>query len=247
MVTIPWSENFPLQGIKFPHGGSSGVENGLNNLCWETWVYELGPLRGQVHSFHSSGWGWNIEPPAWDRRSLLTESSRGGPSRRDIISGNHTLPGHRGQWKVVEPGPGELSPGLPGAERSGEMHTDEASVDSGQWDISRDANRSTCAWPNSLYISSTTSGWSLYSPGLGTELSGEARQRADWQEDAHSVLIFLISSGIKPPPGMKETPRNRQMDSEHRNDRWENYDWGWEEYHINSGSSILLMPQLFSR
>ncbi len=31
---------------------------------------------------------------------------------------------------------------------------------SGQWDVSRDANRSTCAWPNSLHIhiSSTTSG-----------------------------------------------------------------------------------------
>ncbi len=32
---------------------------------------------------------------AWDRRSLLTGSSRGGPSRRDIKSVNHTLPGHR--------------------------------------------------------------------------------------------------------------------------------------------------------
>ncbi len=112
MVTTPWSENSPLQGIKFPRGGSSGVENGLNNLGWETWVYELGPLKDQAHSFHRSGWGWNIEPPAWDRRSLLTGSSRGGPSRRDIISGNHTLPGHRG------------------AEWSGQMHTDEASATS---------------------------------------------------------------------------------------------------------------------
>ncbi len=70
MVTTSWSENSPLQGIKFPRGGSSGVENGLNNLGWETWVYELGPLRGQAHSFHSSGWGWNLEPlgtegPSW--------------------------------------------------------------------------------------------------------------------------------------------------------------------------------------
>ncbi len=95
MVTTPWNENSPLQSIKFPLGGSSGVENGLKNLGWETWVYELGPLRGQAHSFHSSGWGWNIKPPAWDRRSLLIGSSVGGPSKRDIISGNHTLPGHR--------------------------------------------------------------------------------------------------------------------------------------------------------
>ncbi len=69
-------------------------------------------------------------PPAWDRRSLLPGSSGGGPSRRDIISGSHTLPGHRGAKKVVEPGPGELSPGLPGAERLREMHTDEASATS---------------------------------------------------------------------------------------------------------------------
>ncbi len=181
MVTTSWSENSPLQGIHFPHGGSSGAENGLNNLGWETWVYELGPLRGQAHSFHSSGWGWNLEPPTWDRRSLLTGSSGGGPSRRDIISGNHTLPGHRGAMKVVEPGPGKLSPGLPGAEQSREMHTDEVlghictiassprgagcvrKNQSGQWDVSQDANRSTCAWPNSLHINSTTSGWNLNS------------------------------------------------------------------------------------
>ncbi len=43
--------------------------------------------------------GWNIEPPAWDRRSLLTGSSRGGPSRRYSISGNHTLPSHRGAMR----------------------------------------------------------------------------------------------------------------------------------------------------
>ncbi len=35
-----------------------------------------------------------------------------------------------------------------------------------QGDVSQDANRSTCAWPNSLHINSTTSGWSLNSPGL---------------------------------------------------------------------------------
>ncbi len=37
---------------------------------------------------------------------------------------------------------------------------------SGQWVISQDANRSTCAWPNSFHIDSTTSRWSLNSPGL---------------------------------------------------------------------------------
>ncbi len=131
MVTAPWSENSPLQGIKFPRGGSSGVENGLNNLGWDTWVYQLGPLRGQAHSFHSSGWGWNIEPPAWDRRSLLTQEAPEEARRGGILYlGTILCPATAGQWEVVEPGPGELSPVLPGAERSGEKHTDEASATS---------------------------------------------------------------------------------------------------------------------
>ncbi len=184
MVTTPWSENFPLQGIKFPRGGSSGVENGLNNLGWETWVYELGPHKGQAHSFHSSGWGGNIEPPAWDRRSLLTGSSKGGPSRRDIISGNHILPGHRGVMRSSRTRSQQTLSRTPGGRAiggnayrwslghvctiaSGPRGAGCVSENqSGQWDVSRDANRSTCAWPNSLYISSTTSGWSLHSPGL---------------------------------------------------------------------------------
>ncbi len=116
-------------------------------------------------AFHSSGWGWSIKRPAWDRRSLLTGSSRGGPSRRDIYLGTILCPATAGQWEVVEPGPGKLSPGLPGAERSGKIHTDKASATSapsclvcffrrvgnvsenlsGQWDVSQDTNRSTRA------------------------------------------------------------------------------------------------------
>ncbi len=184
MVTTPWSENFPLQGITFPHGGSSGVENDLNNLGRETWVYELGPLGCQAHSCQSSGWWWNIEPPAWDRRYLLTGSSRLGPSRRDIISGNHTLPDHRGAIRIsrtrsrrtLSRTPGSRGIGgnayrrslghvctiAPSPRGAGYMRKNQC----GQWDVSRDANRYTCAWPNSLYISSNTSGWSLHSPGL---------------------------------------------------------------------------------
>jgi len=40
-----------------------------------------------------------IEPPAWDRRSLLMGDSRGGPSRRETRSGNQNLPGHCGDIK----------------------------------------------------------------------------------------------------------------------------------------------------
>ncbi len=51
--TMKWK--FPLQGIQFPHWGSSGLEDGLNNLGWETGSYELRPLRGHTHNFHISG------------------------------------------------------------------------------------------------------------------------------------------------------------------------------------------------
>ncbi len=178
MVTTPWSENVPLQGIKFPLGGSSGVENGLNNLGWETWVYEQGPLRGQDHSFHSSVWGWNIEPPAWYRRSLLTGSSKGGLSRRDNKSGNHTLPGHRGAIKSSRTQSRRTLSRTPGTEWSGEMHADKASATYAPL-RPRGAG---CVRENQildskmvferkqihscLHISSTTSGWSLHSPSL---------------------------------------------------------------------------------
>ncbi len=109
-------------------------------------------------------------------------------------------PATAGQWEVVEPSPGELSPGLPGAERSGEKHTDEASAISapscpvredleclrenqrGQWDVSRDANRSTCAW-NELPP--------YYLHHLGVEPSFPGPQPLSRQD----VLLYFWSPG----------------------------------------------------
>ncbi len=184
MVTTPRSENLPLQGIQFPRGWSSGVENGLNNLGWETWVYELGPLRDQAHSFHSSGWGWNIEPPAWDRRSLLTGSSRGGPSRRENRFGNHTLPGHRGAIRSSGTRSRRTLSSTPGSRAIGgkcvkmkprphlchRIQSERSWMREGEpeWAVRR---LSRCkqihlCLADSFHISSTTSGWSLQSPGL---------------------------------------------------------------------------------
>ncbi len=130
MVTTPWSENFPLF---------------------------------QTHSFHSSGWGWNNKSPTWNRRSLLMGSSRGGPSRRDIKSGNHTLPGHHGEmrssrtwsrwtlsrttgsraiWRnAYRQSLGHICTIASGPRGAGCV----SEYQSGQWDVSRDANRSTRA------------------------------------------------------------------------------------------------------
>ncbi len=50
------------------------------------------PLRGHTHSFHNSGRECKMEPPAWERMSLLTGISQGEPSRRDARSENYTRP-----------------------------------------------------------------------------------------------------------------------------------------------------------
>ncbi len=100
-----------------------------------------------------------------------------------LCLGTIFCPATMGQWEVVESGSGELSPWLPGAERGGNAYRRSLGHictiasnpggagcmrenQSGLWDVSRDAIRSTCAWSNSLHFSSTTSGWSLHSPGL---------------------------------------------------------------------------------
>ncbi len=94
--SAPWSEKFPPQVVHFPRRGSSGLENGLYHFSWETRSYELCPLRGHTHSFHNSGRGCRMAPPACERRSLLMGTSHGESSRREIRSENHTRPGQYG-------------------------------------------------------------------------------------------------------------------------------------------------------
>ncbi len=89
-------KNFPPQVVHFPRRGSSGLENGLYHFSWETRSYELCPLRGHTHSFHNSGRGCRMAPPACERRSLLMGTSHGESSRREIRSENHTRPGQYG-------------------------------------------------------------------------------------------------------------------------------------------------------
>ncbi len=93
-------------------------------------------------------------------------SSRVGPSRRDIISGNHTLSGYHGAMIRSRTRCRRTLSSTPGSRAIGIKAYRRRENQSRQWDVSWDSNRSTWAWPNSLHISSTTSGWSLHSPGL---------------------------------------------------------------------------------
>ncbi len=165
-----------LQGLQFPHWGSSRLEDGLSNLSWETRGYELYPLRNDTHSFHNSEQGWKIMPAAGERRSLLMGIPHAEPSRREIRSKNYTWPGQNGVLAID--GPHTRSRAIGGkAYRQSLSHVCTiASSPSGagwvrenqrgQCDVWRVANRFTCAWPKTLQICFTTSGWSLYSPGL---------------------------------------------------------------------------------
>ncbi len=108
-----------LQGVQFPHWGSSRLEDGLSNLSWETRGYELCPLRGHTHSFHNSNQGWKIMPSAGEMRALLTGIPHGEPSRREIRSENHTQPGQNGVIAIDGPHPGAFSLELLWAERFG--------------------------------------------------------------------------------------------------------------------------------
>ncbi len=85
--------------------------------------------------------------------------SSGTRSRRTLSStpGSRAIGGNAYRWSL-----GHICVIASSPRRAGCVRENQ----SGQWDVSRDANRSTCAWPNSFYISSTTSGWSLHSPGL---------------------------------------------------------------------------------
>ncbi len=153
---------------------------GLWNVEWSQqprlspWA---GPPQRPTHSFHSSGWGWNIKP------LLGTEGPPDGSSREELREGIlYWEPVHfmatAGQWEVVEPGPGELSPGLPGAELSGKAYrrslghvcTIGSSLGGAgcvrgepEWTVRCLSRR---LMSGSLQISSTTSEWSLHSPGL---------------------------------------------------------------------------------
>ncbi len=78
--------------------GRSVLEDGLNNLSWETGCYELcyAMMLCCTHSFHNSRQGWKMVPPARERRSRHTGISHGESSRRPTRASNHGQPGQYG-------------------------------------------------------------------------------------------------------------------------------------------------------
>ncbi len=125
---------------------------------------------GHTHSFQISDWGCQILPWGWESRSCLIGTSQGSRYRREISSENHVWDGqngatsrrqtplsftlHRtagisltgGNTYSLLSGQGWASASMPGG--SGELKE----IQSGDWNESCDAKRSTSALPNKSQI-----------------------------------------------------------------------------------------------
>ncbi len=179
VVSAPRSEKFPLQGVQFPRWGSSGLEDGLNNLSWETLLWAMSCVHSGVTPTTSIAPGRGDRPPLvwgdhfWQESPM--ESRRGdksgrktilGPARSRLTSFQRTLAGAPGiraiRGKAYRRSLGHIctiasSPSGVGWTREYQM---------GHCAVSWVAKRSTWAWPNTLQICFTASGWSIHSPGL---------------------------------------------------------------------------------
>ncbi len=186
LIFIFNEENLPfpgVKGIKFPHWGSSGLEDGLINLVWETGSYELWPLGGHTHSFHNSGQGFTRVPPACERRSLLDgnlprrvveernqvreQYSQNSATRSRLTSSRHTLartPGSRAiGGKVYRRSLGHFCTIASNPSGAGWIREYQR----GDIALSPEQRSGTPKPGQTLQIYFTTSGWSIHSPGLG--------------------------------------------------------------------------------
>ncbi len=158
-----------FSSIRLPRWGSSGLEDGLNNLSWETGCYEVCPLMGHTHSFHNSGRGWKMVPPAWERRSRHIGISHRESSGRPTRSANHGWLGQYGATnnrltlsrRTLSRTPGSRAIGGEGVQTKPRPRLCTiASIPSGtglvrenqrgRCEVSRDANKSTWARPKLL-------------------------------------------------------------------------------------------------
>ncbi len=177
--------------------GRSVLEDGLNNLSWETGCYELcyAMMLCYTHSFHNSRQGWKMVPPARERRSRHTGISHGESSRRPTRASNHGQHGQYGTTNNRQTSSQQTLSRTPGSRAIGgnayrwslgHICTIASSQiwagwvrenQRGQCEVSRDANKSTWARPNFFQICSITSLWSIHSPGLSPCLY---RMSAPW-------------------------------------------------------------------
>ncbi|MEQ2314276.1 hypothetical protein AMECASPLE_010433 [Ameca splendens] len=71
LTTAPTSKDHPLSTICGPRGRCPCASHGVSNPAPIMGEGRACTCRGQSQSFRQPGLGWRIQPPIWERRSLL--------------------------------------------------------------------------------------------------------------------------------------------------------------------------------
>ncbi len=176
----PGFKDAPLGRVQLPSSGGSGTGCGFLNFGRQTINHSPWPCMGHTHNFQSSGWGCQILPWSWDSKSRLIGISQGGRYKRGVSSENQVWEGQNGamrrrrapltrtDWHSAMGGRTHLCP-----ESSGNSGRNQ----SGHWDDSWEAKRSTSASPNRSQIWDTVWRFNIHSPGLSFCLDRKSAAR----------------------------------------------------------------------
>ncbi len=195
MGQTPGLKDSPLGKVQLPSGGGSGTSDSLLNLGRKirnqgSWLW-----MGHTHNLQISGWGCQILPWSWESRSCLIGISQGGRYRRGISSENHVWDGQNGSTSrrrrplsftlhrtagislaggnvySLTFGQGWANASMPRG--AGELMENQ----SGHWNDSCDAKRSSSASPNKSQIWATVWRFNIHSPGLSFCLDRKSAAR----------------------------------------------------------------------
>ncbi len=161
----PRLKNAPLGRVQLPSSGGSGTGYGFLNFGRQTINHSPWPCMGHTHNFQSSGWGCQILPWSWDSKSRLIGISQGGRYKRGVSSENQIWEGQNGAMRrrrapltftlhstagisFIGGNAYRLTFGHGWANASMPRVVGKLENQSGHWDDSWEAKRSTSALPN---------------------------------------------------------------------------------------------------
>ncbi len=191
----PGFKDAPLRRVQLPSSGGSGTGYGFLNFGRQTINHSPWPCMGHTHNFQSSGWGCQILPWSWDSKSRLIGISQGGRYKRGVSSENQVWEGQNGAMRrrrapltftlystagisFIGGNAYRLTFGHGWANASmprvvGKLRENQ----SGHWDDSWEAKRSTSALPNRSQIWDTVWRFNIHSPGLSFCLDRKSSAR----------------------------------------------------------------------
>ncbi len=95
----PGFKDAPLGRVQLPSSGGSGTGYGFLNFSRQTINHSPWPCMGHTNNFQSSGWGCQILPWSWDSKSRLIGISQGGRYKRGVSSENQVWEGQNGAMR----------------------------------------------------------------------------------------------------------------------------------------------------